>query len=253
MTGSDSMDAEFDTVAEWTADVALSLGDDHLVPAGCRGSGGPRTLDRLLAEIDVRAGDRVLDVGAGVGGPAAYAARQLGVRPVLLEPEPGACRAARQMFGLPTLRADATRLPIASRSFDVVWSIGVLCTVDDQPAALTELARVTGPAGRVGLLVYEAQHTLPEQPEGNTFPTTDGMAVLLRDAGLVVRTSFEMGDPDDEDDRWKRRLADVDNELERRHGLNPAWQAAGEQSAVMARLISARHIVGRVFVLQPDG
>ena len=36
------MSAEFDTVADWTARVALDLGPDYRIPAGCRGSGNPR-------------------------------------------------------------------------------------------------------------------------------------------------------------------------------------------------------------------
>ncbi|MGO9550254.1 hypothetical protein [Mycobacterium sp.] len=32
----EAMNAEFDTVAEWTAEVAEELGHDYYVPAGCR-------------------------------------------------------------------------------------------------------------------------------------------------------------------------------------------------------------------------
>lgn len=38
---SEAMSAEFDTVAEWTARVALDLGEDYFVPAGCRGAVAP--------------------------------------------------------------------------------------------------------------------------------------------------------------------------------------------------------------------
>ena len=43
MTGDvgDPMAAEFDTVAEWTAQVAADLGPEYYVPAACRGSGQP--------------------------------------------------------------------------------------------------------------------------------------------------------------------------------------------------------------------
>ena len=43
----DPMEAEFDTVAEWTAEVAAGLGPEYLVPAACRGSGKPAALDWL--------------------------------------------------------------------------------------------------------------------------------------------------------------------------------------------------------------
>src|SRR6185369_15439861 len=82
---SEAMDAEFDTVAEWTAQVAVELGTDYHIPAACRGSGSPRALDWLIDRMDLAAGQVLLDSGAGVGGPAAYAAQQNSVRPFLVE------------------------------------------------------------------------------------------------------------------------------------------------------------------------
>ena len=114
MIGSAPMDAEFDTVAEWTAEVAESLGPEYRIPAACRGSGRPSALDWLLAGLAPRPGDLMIDIGAGLGGPSAYAAERTGVRPVLVEPEPDACRAAARLFGAPVVRADATALPFAT-------------------------------------------------------------------------------------------------------------------------------------------
>jgi SAM-dependent methyltransferase len=250
VSNASEMDAEFDTVAAWTADVALDLGAAHLIPAGCRGSGGPHTLERLLSALDVRRTDRMLDVGAGVGGPAAFAAERRGVRPVLVEPESGACRAAVRMFGLPTVRAGAEALPIASGAFDVAWSIGVLCTVGDRRAALAELARVISADGRIGLLVYEAQHELSEQPEGNNFPNAVELAADARAVGLHIIDKSEMSSPDDEPDAWQRRVGQVEDEIQRRHGDESAWQSADRQSTIMGRLIGRREVVGQLFVLR---
>jgi ubiquinone/menaquinone biosynthesis C-methylase UbiE len=73
-------------------------------------------------------GELMLDVGAGVGGPTAYAAERTGVQPVLAEPEPGACRAAVRLFHAPVVQADAMALPWPDASADLAWSLGVLCT-----------------------------------------------------------------------------------------------------------------------------
>ena len=73
----DPMEAEFDTVAEWTAQVAADLGPEYFVPAACRGSGQPVALDWLLTGLRAGPGDLLLDVGAGIGGPAAYAIDRL--------------------------------------------------------------------------------------------------------------------------------------------------------------------------------
>ncbi len=109
-----SMQAEFDTVAGWTADVALDLGPDHHLPAACRGSGRPSALRWLLERLAPSPGDRMLDCGAGVGGPSAFARAETGIVPTLSDPEYGACRAAQRLFGLPVVQARAP-LPFATR------------------------------------------------------------------------------------------------------------------------------------------
>ncbi len=93
---SEAMHAEFDTIADWTAAAARSLGSDYYLPAACRGSGSPASLDWLLDHLHAGQGTTVLDCGAGVGGPSAYAAIRRGVRPLLVEPEARACRAAQK-------------------------------------------------------------------------------------------------------------------------------------------------------------
>jgi hypothetical protein len=65
------MAAEFDTVAEWTAQAALKLGPSFRIPAACRGSGSPAALDWLIENMGLGRGETLLDCGAGVGGPAA--------------------------------------------------------------------------------------------------------------------------------------------------------------------------------------
>ena len=43
-----AMKAEFDTIAEWTAEIAWDLGPDYFLPAACRGSGNPASRCRRL-------------------------------------------------------------------------------------------------------------------------------------------------------------------------------------------------------------
>lgn len=241
------MKAEFDTVAGWTADVALDLGPEFHLPAGCRGSGSPGALRWLIDRLDLAAADTMVDVGAGVGGPAAFAAAEVGVNPVLSEPEVGACRAVRRLFGLPVVQA-ASELPFASACFDVAWSLGVLCTVSDQPLLLRELHRVLRPGGRLGLLVFVARATLPEQPVGNDFPTEERLRDLLADAGLVVENSTSAANFAGLPLHWREHADAVDAELERRHGADPAWQTAEQQSAVIGRLLSAGDLAGTLLV-----
>jgi SAM-dependent methyltransferase len=235
----EAMRDEFDTVAEWTAQVAADLGPEYFIPAGCRGSGQPAALDWLLDGLRPRAGEPLIDVGAGVGGPAAYAAAHTGVRPVLTEPEPGACRAAARLFGGFVVQADARALPLPDAAANVVWSLGVLCTLDgpqSQLAMLREMRRVARPGGRIGLLVYLA--TTPElddPPEGNHFPTRDQLSALLSGVNLPP---------------WRDRTAAIERELRRRYGDTPQLTEANEQSDRIGHLLRLGQLTEEIMVLE---
>lgn len=66
-----AMTAEFDDVADWTADAVEQLGDRYAIPAACRGSSSPAALAWLAEVCELSAETTLLDVGAGAGGPAA--------------------------------------------------------------------------------------------------------------------------------------------------------------------------------------
>jgi SAM-dependent methyltransferase len=249
----EAMDAEFDTVAEWTAQAALDLGPDYRIPAACRGSGQPAALDWLLAGLAPAPGTPMIDVGAGLGGPAAYAAEQARVRPVLLEPEPGACRAARRLFGFPVFQGDATRLPFADGSVATAWCLGVLCTMpgpDAQSEVLRELRRVIRPGGRIGLLVLLAcGPRLDDPPEGNHFPTVAGLEIQLSQAGLATLDRQATGALPTHPPQWQQRLDTVEAELQRRHGQDPAWRTAEDQSARIGHLLGQGQIESQLLLL----
>lgn len=245
------MQAEFDTVAAWTADVALDLGPEHHVPAGCRGSGGPAALRWFLGHLKPGPGTLFLDLGAGVGGPAAFAAAETGVAPVLTEPQGGACRAARRLFGLPVVQA-AGALPVRDGVVGSGWCLGVLCTVEDQAGFVRELARVLAPDAGFGLLVYVAAHDdVQDPPEGNHFPTADALAGLLDDAGLVVEHSAHLAEFAATPSLWQEHVDAVEAELERRHGSDVRFRTAERQAGRIGRLIAAGEVRGTMLVVRP--
>jgi len=257
MTGNGPMSAEFDTVAEWTAEVAESLGPQYRIPAACRGSGRPSALDWLLAGLSPRPGDLMIDIGAGLGGPAAYAAERTGVRPVLAEPEPDACRAAARLFGAPVIRADATALPFADGAAGHAWSLGVLCTAsgpDAQRAMLRELRRVLRPSGRAGLLVFlTTRDRLDNPPEGNHFPSRAQLTALLLEAGLTETAAVDLESLPAPSACWRERTTAVDDELRRRFGNAPQLATAIEQSHRIGQLLRSGELVSQVIRLHRPG
>ncbi|MGY1740369.1 MULTISPECIES: class I SAM-dependent methyltransferase [unclassified Blastococcus] len=234
----EAMEAEFGTVAGWTEQAVRALGPDSAIPAGCRGSGSEGALRWLADGLDLRAGARVLDDGAGVGGPAGWLAADRGVRAVCAEPMAEAAGAARRLFGLPSVVATAQDLPLARGSFDAAWCLGVLCTTPDKAAALAELRRVLADGGRLGLLVFVAVRPLPPPlPEGNVFPSEDELTGLLARAGFRLDATGR-ADLADSPPEWSDRADAVDAEIERRHGGDPRWAEAQEQSRRVGRLLS---------------
>jgi ubiquinone/menaquinone biosynthesis C-methylase UbiE len=195
----------------------------------------------------------MIDVGAGVGGPAAYAASHTGVWPVLVEPEPGACRAAARLFGGFVVQADARALPFPDAAANAVWSLGVLCTLhgpQSQLAMLREMRRVTHPGGRIGLLVYVA--TAPElsdPPEGNHFPTRGQLSALFSGANLRLLRQAEDSDLPEAPRQWRDRSAAVERELRRRHGDTPQLSEANEQSDRIGHLLRSGQLSAEVMVL----
>jgi ubiquinone/menaquinone biosynthesis C-methylase UbiE len=111
--------------------------------------------ERICEAVDLRAGERVLDVAAGNGNATLAAARRFGA--VTSTDYVGALlerrreRAAAERLPVEFREADAEALPFADRSFDVALStFGVMFTADQDRAA-AELARVVRPGGRIGL------------------------------------------------------------------------------------------------------
>ncbi|HQR20307.1 MAG TPA: methyltransferase domain-containing protein [Burkholderiaceae bacterium] len=111
--------------------------------------------ENLCEALDLRAGQKVLDVAAGNGNASLAAARRWcditasDYVPALL----ASARARAEADGLDiTFReADAENLPFDDASFDVVMStFGVMFTPDQERAA-AELARVCRRGGRIGL------------------------------------------------------------------------------------------------------
>jgi ubiquinone/menaquinone biosynthesis C-methylase UbiE len=111
--------------------------------------------EELCEALDLRSGQKVLDVAAGNGNVSLAAARRwckvvsTDYVPALLER--GRARAAAEGLTIEFREADAEALPFADGSFDVVVStFGVMFT-PHQDRAAAELVRVCKPGGRIGL------------------------------------------------------------------------------------------------------
>jgi SAM-dependent methyltransferase len=150
-----------------------------------------------------------------------------------------AVHASRALFGLPSVVALSQALPFVDGSFTVAWCLGVLCTTEEKAALLAELRRVLVDGGRLGLLVFVADEPLPPPlPDGNSFPSSAEVEQLLADAGFRI-TGTADADLADSPQEWQARADAVEAEVQRRHGDDPQWAEAEEQSGRVGRLLSS--------------
>lgn len=106
-------------------------------------------VERLLGRA-LRPGEVVLDPGCGTGWQAAGLRRAApGVAVLGVDLSAGMLDRARRAGAGPLLQADATRLPLAAGSVDLVVTRGVLHHLPDVVAALAEWRRVLRPSGAV--------------------------------------------------------------------------------------------------------
>jgi 2-polyprenyl-3-methyl-5-hydroxy-6-metoxy-1,4-benzoquinol methylase len=103
-------------------------------------------------------GKKVLEIGCGMGTHAAMISR-LGADFTAIDLTERAVQATRrrlEVFGLKgnIQRADAEHQPFADKTFDFVWSWGVIHHSSSFDTCVSEVARILKPGGRIMLMVY---------------------------------------------------------------------------------------------------
>jgi SAM-dependent methyltransferase len=123
----------------------------------------------LLSDLGIfRFYERVLDLAAGLGGPARWLARRRGCTVVSVDRSPERAAASRLLVRRAHLEtavrvavAAFESLPAASATFTHAWSIEALGEKADARAIFAELFRVVRPGGHVAL-----QEWSRSRPEG---------------------------------------------------------------------------------------
>ena len=124
--------------------------------------------------LDIKAGERVLDVGCGSGVVTRAIAARVGGkgRVVGLDPSEALLSVAREIAEASDLGAridfragSALQLPFADGSFDAAIAVTVLAHMPRGAAAIPELVRVVRPGGRVGAFDFDADMTIFTHPD----------------------------------------------------------------------------------------
>ena len=163
--------------------------------------GRPATI-ALARLASVTADDHVLDVGAGIGGPARFLATRYGARVTALDATPRFLRIAEALTegtGLTgrvrLIQGDALGLPFDDGAFDLVWTQAVAQNIADKDRFIAELARVVAPGGRVAMFELINGPNRPVEfpvpwangPEESWVASGAELRALLTGVGLHIR------------------------------------------------------------------
>ncbi|NND75414.1 MAG: class I SAM-dependent methyltransferase [Ilumatobacter sp.] len=158
--------------------------------------------DAVVDLVDPQAGERVVDIGAGLGAGAMRAATS-GAHVIAVEPTPLIRRllavrrfVSRHRADIEVVDGAAEHIPAGDHSIDAIWAVNTMHHWVDVEQGVAEIARALGPAGR--LLLVDELFTDPTHPEyerfgsdhgpehhGFTMIDADEMGALLSAAGLA--------------------------------------------------------------------
>lgn len=156
--------------------------------------------DAVLDLVDPQPGERVVDIGAGMGAGAILAATT-GAVVIAVEPTPFMRRVlrtrrllTRRRHNIQVAEGSAEQIPVGDRTIDAIWAVNTMHHWVDIENGVAEIARVLRPGGRI-LLVDEV-FTDPSHPDHQRFGTdhdTKGHGFTMIDAETMGRRLREAG------------------------------------------------------------
>jgi len=133
-------------VANLTHDDLAALDEFH--------EGGREATQELAAQMELRPGLRLLDVGSGIGGPARYFAAEHGCRVTGVDLTEEFVFVSRSLthrtkldHAVEFLNGSALALPFGTATFDRAYTIHVGMNIADKPGLFREVRRVLKPKG----------------------------------------------------------------------------------------------------------
>jgi SAM-dependent methyltransferase len=112
----------------------------------------------IAARLAPKPGERLLDIGSGIGGPARWFAAKFGVEVTGVDLTLEFCAAAEALNAVTglarrvrILRGSALALPVVDGAFDAAYSQNVIMNIVDKPLFYREAFRALRPGGRLAL------------------------------------------------------------------------------------------------------
>jgi cyclopropane fatty-acyl-phospholipid synthase-like methyltransferase len=141
-------------------------------------------IEHLAQVADIRPGNRVLDVGCGIGASSIYLAKRYKVEATGITISPVQVGLANQAAAREDVNAtfvlmDAETMKF-EKSFDIVWSVESISHYQDIAKFFASAARVLKPNGTMAVIDWFKKPDLsPEEYEKEILPIEKGMLVEL--------------------------------------------------------------------------
>ena len=136
---------------------------DALAPLDHFHGRGVKATQEMVALLEPRSVERILDIGGGIGGPARWIAARFGCHVTSLDLTPEFCRAAEELNAATGLsdrvrvvEGSALDLPFAENAFDRAYSENVAMNIQDRRRFYAEALRVLRPDTVFALSHYGA-------------------------------------------------------------------------------------------------
>ncbi|XP_017289818.1 phosphoethanolamine methyltransferase [Kryptolebias marmoratus] len=162
---------------------------EKMFGAGYVSTGGPSTTKEFVDLLNLRPGQKVLDVGCGIGGGDFYMARTFGVEVLGLDLSDNMVDIAMERARsekLPSVQfevADATRRTFPEGSFDVIYSRDTILHIDDKLALFKQFHSWLKPGGQLLISDYCCGEK----------PWTPAFEAYVKQRGYVLYTPPEYG------------------------------------------------------------
>jgi sarcosine/dimethylglycine N-methyltransferase len=145
------------------AGAAVLISPETLAPFDHVHGQGVLQTEELIARLEPRADEAILDIGAGIGGPARWIAKHHDCFVTGVDLTPEYCDAARELCAatgmagrVRILEGDALALPLPDASFDRAYSHNAVMNIADKAGVYREACRVLKPGGRLVLIHHNA-------------------------------------------------------------------------------------------------
>lgn len=250
--GRERLEIEFGRYSEWLVEAIQSLHMEDPVPAACRGTANPTLFEEAAQSLGVRAGDLVIDIGSGLGGPGAWLASRTDCSVVGVDVMEPSAKGARLLFPhLNGLVASSRALPFKGAVFDRAWCLGTIETIADKQTALREIGRVVKAGGRAVVYTFVVVSDLDEDaPLADRLESRMSLETKMTAAGFVIDEARLLKELPAAPARWKDSMLAVRQEVRSRHSGDDEYSSVSRELDKVSRLFSSSLIEPWLFGLQ---